>query len=181
MRANRHHLLGFLALSAVLHLLFLAIEMSPKTSSAGARTPLSVQISRVDPPPRPPAAATADKAETVSRLSRPPSAAKAPDAVIGLPVQDQTMPAIDIDAARATARSYAREPRPHLPFEPTQKVLTVETAIARATAPDVVVETRGTAGEYVTQSRHSRCVTPLVVPYFMAGKTMLTLCEVRKG
>ena len=48
-------------------------------------------------------------------------------------------------------------------------------------APDVVVETRGHAGEYVTKSRHSRCVTPLVVPYFMEGKTMLTLCEVHKG
>ena len=181
MRASRHRLIGFLAVSAVLHLLLLAVELPTRTSSVGATSPLTVQLSRVVPPPRPLTAATADKAEAVHRLSPPPSAAKAPNAVIGPPMQEQARPAIDVDAAVVAARSYAREPRPHLPFEPTQKVLTVETAIARATAPDIVVETRGHAGEYVTKSRHSRCVTPLVVPYFLEGKTMLTLCEVHKG
>jgi len=181
MRASRHRLIGFLAVSAVLHLLLLAVELPPKRSSAGATSPLTVQLSRVDQSPRPPTAVTADKAGTASRLSKPPSASDTPNAVIGLPVQEQAKPAIDVDAAVAAARSYAREPRPHLPFEPTQKVLTVEASIARAMAPDVVVETRGHAGEYVTKSRHSRCVTPLVVPYFLEGKTMLTLCEVHKG
>ena len=181
MRSSSHRLVGFLTVSAVLHLLFLAVELPANTSSAGATSPLTVQLSRVDRSPRPPTAATADKAETVSRLDKPASAAKAPNAVIGPPMQQRARPAIDVDAALATARSYAREPRPHLPLEPTHRVLTVEAAIARATAPDIVVETRGHAGEYVTKSRHSRCVTPLVVPYFLEGKTMLTLCDVHKG
>lgn len=94
--------------------------------------------------------------------------------------------ALDLDAAWATARAFAKETRdqgrrmpaggdtPPLP-------LTVEAAIAKATRPDVEVESRGAGGEWVVQDRKKRCVTPTQVPHFLEGKTMLTQCELRKG
>lgn len=94
--------------------------------------------------------------------------------------------AIDLDAALAAARAFAKETReqgrrmpaggdaPPLP-------LTVEAAIAKAARPDVEVESRGANGEWVVQDRKKRCVTPIQVPHFLEGKTMLTQCELRKG
>ena len=90
-------------------------------------------------------------------------------------------PVINLETAIATVRAYAREAQPRTSPDAQKPMLTVETAIARAAVPDVVIETRGAAGEYVTNSKHSRCVTPLTVPHFMEGKSMLTQCDVSKG
>ncbi len=90
-------------------------------------------------------------------------------------------PPVDLEAAFATARTYGHEPVRRRSLDAPQPPLTVESAIARATAPDVVIETRGANGEYVTKTRHSRCVTPTVVPHYMQGMTMPTLCEATKG
>lgn len=85
---------------------------------------------------------------------------------------------IDLGATFASARAYGREP----PQGGTQRMtLTVESAIARAARQDEVIETHGAAGEYVLRQGRSRCVTPLQVPHFLEGKTMLTQCDVGKG
>lgn len=91
------------------------------------------------------------------------------------------MPVIDLDAARATARAQARETRPttrELP-ESIRPRTTVETAIARAMEPDRRVESRGSAGELVTETRDLRCVTPLIVPHYMQGMTLPAQCTSR--
>jgi hypothetical protein len=85
---------------------------------------------------------------------------------------------VDLGAVFASARAYGREP----PQGSTPRMtLTVESAVARAVRPDELIETRGAAGEYVLRQGRSRCVTPLHVPHFLEGKTMLTQCEVGKG
>ncbi len=66
---------------------------------------------------------------------------------------------------------------PHAP----KRQPTVESVIARAMAPQAVVEARGGNGEHVLRVGGKRCVTPLVAPHFMEGVTMLTQCELRKG
>lgn len=58
---------------------------------------------------------------------------------------------------------------------------TVDSVIARAVAPEVEVETRGSNGEHVLRVGNKRCVTPLLAPHFMEGVAMPTQCEIRKG
>lgn len=94
-------------------------------------------------------------------------------------------PAVDVGQALATARAAAREwraaPGAMVPMPPPALPITVETAIARAARSDVVVESRGAAGEWVTRRGDRRCVTPVQVPFYLAGKSMLTQCDAWKG
>jgi hypothetical protein len=89
---------------------------------------------------------------------------------------------VDVERAFSTARSIAkdREVTPNTTGT-TALPATVETAVAKAARSDVVVESRGAAGEWVTRQGKTRCVTPMQVPFYMAGKSMLTQCEAWKG
>ena len=78
----------------------------------------------------------------------------------------------------ATARSIARETQPP---SLTKAPLTVETAIARATQPDRVVESRDSSGNWIEKRGKIRCVSPTQAPWYMEGHAVLTLCEVGKG
>jgi hypothetical protein len=90
-------------------------------------------------------------------------------------------PTVDVAAVLASARAIAREPRRGTTLAPTEPPLTVEAAIIKATRPDVVVESRGADGEWVTQDRKSRCVARIQRKWFEEGVPMLTLCEMKKG
>lgn len=170
-QAGDRRLVVFLALSIALHVLWLALPLRTKATGVVA-LPLSVRL------------ASPEKSVVVGRhLPRGHSAIAArhlsPGAEASVEAAPAAPPAIDLDAAFATARSLGREtPSTH---ETPPPPLTVETAIARATQPDAAIETRGANGEYVTRTRRSRCVTPLLVPHFLEGKTMLTQCEALKG
>lgn len=98
-----------------------------------------------------------------------------------IPAPPPSSPTIDLDAALATARRQAREAPPRPSLETPRLPITVESAIAQATQHDEPVETRGANGEHVVKTRNMRCVTPIYVPHFLEGKTMLTQCEALKG
>jgi hypothetical protein len=168
-------LVGFLAVSAALHLLWLAIPL-PTRVAPPKQAPL---VAHLAPPELP------QKSAVVGRQQeRGIPTARTPDTAI-VPAEadapERATPTIDLDAAFATARSQARAAPPRTTLDAPRPELTVEAAVARATQRQAFVETRGAAGEYVTINGNSRCVTPLVVPHFLEGKTMLTQCEARKG
>lgn len=166
----------FLALSLALHALWLALPLRTKaTGEAASPTPLNVQLAPL----------RAEKSVVVTRhlpgafstpKREPVAAAEAP---VAAPAPAPAT--IDLDAAFATARGIGREAPSRPPIDAPRTPVTVETAIAMATRPDVPIETRGANGEYVTRSRKMRCVTPIHVPHFLEGKTMLTQCEALKG
>jgi hypothetical protein len=173
--AADRRLIGFLAISAALHLLWLAIPLHPR-SAPPKLAPLVAHLAPTESP---------QKSAVVARqLEHSIPTARAPDTAVvhaETAAPERATPMIDLDAAFATARSQARAEPPRTTLDAPKPELTVEAAVARATRTDALVETRGAAGEYVTIIGKSRCVTPLVVPHFLEGKTMLTQCETRKG
>jgi hypothetical protein len=179
-------LIGFLAISVALHALWLAVPLHNRTWSPEPPPSIEARLlprldRTIEPAHTEPARKSAVavwNAPNGVRLHETPITAGAPETPGNALT---TPPSIDLDAAHATARAYAREAQPRTTLDAPKPLLTVETAIARATEADVAIETHGAAGEYVTQTRHSRCVTPVFVPHFLEGKTMLTQCEVRKG
>lgn len=178
-RPPDRRLIGFLAISVALHALWLAVPLHNRTWSPDTPPPIEARLlPRLDRTIEPAHTEPARKSAVAARLHETPITAGAPERPGGALT---TPPAIDLDMARATARAYAREAQPRTTLDTPKPLLTVETAIARAAEADAAIETRGAAGEYVTMSRHTRCVTPIFVPHFLEGKTMLTQCEVRKG
>lgn len=173
--AADRRLVGFLAVSAVLHLIALLLSGMSPPADRDATGPLAVRLlpSRLE------------KSVVVGRQAKRgiAAAAQPKTTIVGSEAADPepAKPAIDLDAAFATARSQGRETQPRATLDAPRPQLTVEAAVARAMRPDVLVETRGAAGEYVTINGKTRCVTPLQVPHFLEGKTMLTQCETRKG
>jgi hypothetical protein len=173
--ASDHRLLGFLAASLALHLLWLAIPLRHPVSLP-APAPLVARL--VLPAPAQKSAVAARRAERGTPTANAPGAAIAP---ADIAASESAAPAINLDAAFAIVRSQAREAPPRAAPAVPQKQITVEAAVARATQRQALVETRGAAGEYVTMNGDSRCVTPLMVPHFLEGKTMLTQCQALKG
>jgi hypothetical protein len=173
--AADRRLIGFLAVSVALHLFWLAIPLRHRVSLP-APAPLVAHL--LLPAPAQKSAVAARRADRGTPTAGAPSATIAP---ADTAAPESAAPAIDLDAVFATARSQAREAQPRAAPDVPQPQLTVEAAVARATRRQALVEKRGAAGEYVTMNGNSRCVTPLVVPHFLEGKTMLTQCEPRKG
>jgi hypothetical protein len=171
-RAGDRRFVVFLALSLALHALWLALPLRTKvTGEAALPIPLNVQLAPLHE----------EKSVVVTRhLPRGSVASNAPTPTPSAEVQAEAAPAINLDAAYATARNLGREGHAH-PSPDASRSLTIESAIARATQADEVIETRGANGEHVTRTRRSRCVTPIYVPHFLEGKTMLTQCEALKG
>jgi hypothetical protein len=185
-------LLGFLLLSMLLHALWLAWPIrGPSGVTASVAPSLAVHLVPIQPSPSVEAQPPPGMEE--ARHSAPPRRAwqltrdhGGPHPEFGIapgPVAGNIHepPAIDLDAARALARSVAKATATERrnPY-PAALPLTIESAIAQATQTDLVVESRGAAGEWVTRHGKSRCVTPLQVPFFMEGKSMLTQCDVAK-
>lgn len=190
-QAPDRRLVGFLAVSLALHLLWLAIPLSPGSTAPTAATPIiahlaprverPIEVPHVDPAPHKPVPITptqspaqnpAQKSAVAGRLSVAAPATVTEATIAPAPAT----PLINLDAAAATARAYAREAQARTSLDTPKPMPTVETAIARATEPDVIVESRGPNGELVTKSKNSRCVTPLVVPHYLEGMTVPTLC-----
>jgi len=182
-----HRLAGLILLSLLLHGLLLAL---PGWRLQGSAAPTAARL-HVDlvvpapPAPRPTQAlpVTATARPTMERLATArPSPIPRAEVSLASPSPAATTAAatIDLAAALATARAQARAV-PGAPSQAGPPTITVEAAIARAIRSDSLVETRGAGGERVTIQGRFRCVTPLVVPHFMEGKTVLTQCEAIKG
>ncbi len=174
-------LIGFLAVSLVLHGLWLAIPLNTRISLQAARqlVPLTAELLQQPTPKSVVAARLPERTST-----RPSDVSAEIDTGHTAPASPELAapgPTISIDGALATARAYAHEPVPRTSLDAPKLPLTVEAAVAKATEPDIAVESRGAAGEYVTTTRHWRCVKPLVVPNFMDGVTILAQCTRRKG
>jgi hypothetical protein len=177
-RPPDRRLIGFLAISVALHALWLAVPLRNRAWSPEPPPPIEARLlPRIDRAIEPAHTEPARKSAVAVRLPQTSVATNMPETLVSAPAA----PAINLDTARATARAYARETQPRTTFDAPKPLLTVEAAVARATEVDVVIETRGAAGEYITKTRNGRCVTPLMVPHFLEGKTMLTQCEMRKG
>lgn len=182
-------LIGFLALSLVLHALWLAVPLRTRTEPTDAPRPFVARlVPRVEHTVESTLAEPTQKSAVAERLSVPTAKPTAPKTPASNPAPvtatispAPATPAINLDAAVATARAYAREAQPRTSLDPPKRELTVEAAVARATEPDVIVESRGANGEHVTKTKRMRCVTPLTVPHYMQGMEIPTLCEARKG
>jgi hypothetical protein len=94
-------------------------------------------------------------------------------------------PGVDLEAALGTARTIGQEQNRQQKRQPihggtAHLPLTIESAVADATKPDVIVESRGAAGEYIVEGRNFRCVTPLLAPRHLEGVSMLTQCAKKR-
>lgn len=88
---------------------------------------------------------------------------------------------IDLDAALLIARSTAKNTEPKNLIElQTKRGLTVESAVARALAPNVFAETRGASNEWVYRDGKTTCIIPTQVPVFLQGVTTVPLCTTSK-
>lgn len=176
---ERKRLLALLAASVLLHLFILTVVVPRQPAHGPAVAPLDVQLHRSKQLPEPSPALPVPAAGTDHRPIRatPPSAPSeaAPPSTVSAPLP----PSIDLEAVRATVRRYAREPGQRQPEPREARPLTVEAAVARAAEPDQVVEKRGAAGEYVTESKNFRCVQALVKPHYLDGMNPPPLCQRR--
>ncbi|MBU1238047.1 MAG: hypothetical protein KJ634_14150 [Gammaproteobacteria bacterium] len=175
-------LLLSLLLHATILLLLKPYTIEPISSSAPPllATLSSRQPTVADEPPARPLPAQ-ESAVATRRVERPTAPVADRADIDRAKSAASEAPTVDLEAAFAMARTHGRAPNRRRSLDAPKPPLTVESAIARATAPDVVIETRGANGENVTMTRHSRCVTPLLVPHYMQGMTIPTLCEARKG
>jgi hypothetical protein len=182
---------AFLLLSLLLHLVWLTLPIMPKRATrhqAPSARPLAVHLARPQPAMVAPVGAKAARAAVVRGLVPPAEIIGPPPPATdhGEPrpaaSADQPPAIVDIGQALATARSAAREwqAAPGA-MAPPALPATVETVVARAARSDVVVEIRGAAGEWITRRGNSRCITPLQVPFFLAGKSLLTQCDAWKS
>lgn len=176
--AGDRRFLVFLALSMALHALWLAVPLQHRASAdATTLAPLDIRLVSPSPPAMP-----LEKSAVATRLgtSRNTQAAPAsPATEPAAPVLAQEGVRVNLDAAFATARRLAKEAPAVAPVTPPQTAMAV--AVAGALRTQETIETRGANGEYVTITGKTRCVTPLLVPHYLEGKTMLTQCEMRKG
>lgn len=176
----------WLLVSLALHLLLLLVWLPVRSGPAVAPEPtrLDIRLNRTVTATGPVAAPQAD------RQPRRPTAAPETGPAVSGPVSGSSPtsetelsrpPGIDLDAAMGTARRYGREPPPRrLPTDPVEKLLTVEAAVARATEPDVIVEKRGNAGEYIVEGKHFRCVQALNKPHYLQGMMTPALCTSKR-
>lgn len=175
LRQDERRLLAFLALSAALHVLWLGLPLHrPITDDATPSATLNVLLEPTAPEQKSAVATRHLRTNNSTSMMREPAAAL--DAPIEAPPAT-----VDLGAAFATARNHARNAPPPAALDKPRLPVTVEAAIATAMQPDDLVETRGANGEYITKTRRTRCVTPIYVPHFLEGKTMLTQCEALKG
>ena len=173
--AGDRRLFVFLVLSIALHALWLALPLRT-TNAVKAMTPEPLSIHLMPPTPAEKSAVATRHLRTNNSTSMMREPAAALDAPIEAPPAT-----VDLGAAFATARNHARNAPPPAALDKPRLPVTVEAAIATATQPDDLMETRGANGEYITKTRRTRCVTPIYVPHFLEGKTMLTQCEALKG
>jgi hypothetical protein len=184
--------LGFLLLSLLLHVFWLALPLSKQVSLTSIRSLPALAVHLAQPQaPREIATEQALPKPTENTRSAHPRAQEAsrseaqvtahPEREPALP-QERQGTSINLETAYAAARSIAKDtkPAPNTLGSPALPQ-TVETAVAKATRPDVVVESRGANGEWVTQDRKTRCVGRIQRKWFEEGVPMLTLCEVKKG
>lgn len=176
----------WLLVSLALHLTLLLVWLPGWSGPAVAPEPTPLDV-RLNPTVTATGPVTAPQADR--RPRRPTAPPKAGPAVSGpVPGSSPTSetelsppPRIDLDAAMGTARRYGREPPPRrLPTDPVEKLLTVEAAVARATEPDVIVEKRGNAGEYIVEGKKFRCVQPLHKPHYLQGMMTPALCTSKR-
>jgi hypothetical protein len=173
-------LFGLLAASALLHLLVMTLVVLPAPDPTPANAPLEIQLRHSEVSPEPTRSVPTSGPDSIHpRRPLPHQEPARIELAVPVATPEATKPTIDLDAARATVRQYAREPVRHLPYEPQMKLLTVEAAVAKATEPDIIAEKRGPAGEYVTEGKHFRCIQPLVKPHYLEGMNPPPLCQRR--
>ena len=172
-----------IAFSLLLHA-GLGLWRLPSRSAAGESTPFQVHLTPALPRtpalrrPQQPPANTHTRPVPSATSGPPPAVAAAPSATADA---DRQQSVIDTRAALGAARAIALEPRSERTFGSPKMPVTVEAAVARAAQPDIVTESRGADGEWVSRDRNRRCVARIQRKWFEEGVPMLPLCEVKKG
>lgn len=181
-RPRHRPLVWAIGLSLLLHLCVGMWWWPRAGSGASAPPPFSVHL--LPPLPNAQALLKPFGAQASARTKPVPGPASAATSVpTPATASDTAQPprTVDAQAAFAAARAIALEARSERRPGATTPPVSVETAVARATRPDVVVESRGANGEWVTQDRHVRCVARIQRKWFEEGVPMLPLCEIKKG
>lgn len=184
--APDRRLIGFLAISVLLHLAWLAVPLSVRTTRYDLTAPLVARLAPRHEPATEIVTALPGENSALARRHLAPAplhslAMTEHESVATVPSPAPVPPTIDLDSSRAAARAYAREAQALKTLDAPKTQLTVEAAIARATEPDSVIETRGPNGEHIVQTRDLRCVTPFAVPHYMTGMTVPAQCMKRKS
>ncbi|MBI4984305.1 MAG: hypothetical protein HZC24_02875 [Rhodocyclales bacterium] len=186
-------LLGVLLLSAMLHALWLALPAPDRLAIVSPPQPpaLAVRLVQAAPPRLSAAEQPMARPTDGARSGQPLAQHDAPTfedaagvhAEIEAPASAaRHSPRIDTATVFAAARLIARDPKPApAPAAGAALPATVETAVVKATRPDVLVESRSSTGEWIEKRGKTRCVSPTHVPHYLERQAVLTLCEVRKG
>jgi hypothetical protein len=183
---------GFLLLSVLLHLSWLALPLPNRATPGPVGQPPSLavhlvptprEVASVQQPLLTPAQPAPGTHPHIRDARMPDNAATAPatrEPASSLERQDVR---IDLETVFATVRSIARETKPAPPaIGRTTLPPTVETAVATATRTDMLVEERDAAGNWVQRFGRSRCMVALNnVPHFMRGMVIPAQCEVSKS
>lgn len=182
-----------LGISLAVHLLVVALL--PRSASllpptVRQQAPLHARLSTLAPktPVRAPAAPIASIAATEQRpdMRRNPEhvvTVDAPQPREAVVVPALPPPTVDLQAALAAARSIGKTwAAPRELGTPPRSPVTVETVIARATRPDLLVEERDAAGNWMHRVGGRRCVVALNhVPHYMQGIAIAVQCDVSKS
>lgn len=182
-----------LGISLTAHLL--AVALLPRSASrlppaVRQQAPLHARLPTLAPqtPVRAPAAPIATIAATEQGPDRRRNPAQvvtvdAPQPRQAVVVPAAPPPTVDLQAALAAARSIGKTgAAPRELGAPPRPPLTVETVIARATRPDLLVEERDAAGNWIHRVGGRRCVVALNhVPHYMQGMAIPVQCDVSKS
>jgi hypothetical protein len=181
-------MVAFLALSLLLHALFLALLLRLASGNCrfalptGEVTSLVVQLMSGT---KPSASLPLNKPNAVSHavsgsssvIDHRQSTDAEDTAMDTLSSPEMQGPSINLDAAFASARSIGKEAKASSnPGRPPTPKTSIESAIAKAFVSGNIVETRGADGEWVYQNGKLRCVSPVRIGVYMQGVTLMPLC-----
>jgi hypothetical protein len=182
---ERRRMLAFLALSLLLHGLFVFLALGNRRlpHAVAEATSLDVQMPRAVHPSAIPmvherneVAHAGSASPSIFAHRQAPEAGDQPVETVG--TSESRHSTVDLNAVFASARSLGREAKgSRVPGRPATPGTTVESAIAKAFGSGDIVETRGADGEWVYQTGDLRCVSPVRVPVFMQGVTLMPLCR----
>lgn len=191
---RQQRLLGALACSIILHALAAHYWLRPPATVTVSLLPLQVRMGRptllpaprsesVAPARRPLAAvATAPGSASPARIAAEVRTVPANDTAPVAAAAETSGPApptVDIEAAKAVARSLGRAPVPRTAPIPGEALpMTVETAVAKAARREAVIEGRDSQGNATARIGKTRCVARTGYrPHFMEGAPAVWECD----
>ena len=174
---------GFLLLSLLLHIAWLALPAARRAAPASVWRQPALAVHLAQPPaPEPTQVAGRDRPRTQNARRHEIAATADAKREPATPVhRDQGIQThIDLETVFAAARMIAKDRTPNAAVKP-ESMPGVEAAVAKATRADVLVEERDAAGNWIHRIGGRRCVVAVLrIPFFMQGMAIPVQCEVSK-